>query len=160
MTLNYKKYDGNDYLQLLQKLFGYVYNYNIHFADDIFNNCKDIKMSIYLLDKEDVDMLCKYGFKQYDTAYGAGVIISLTDLYDNIDEIYDAFYAEDEVLESTQYKRYKNLKEGECCCDCGTVDVGAGMYNNAFNTVGMGDVVPAGMGTIGSGDRFDNCFTD
>jgi len=51
------------------------------------------------------------------------------------------------------------LDECDGGCDCGgAVDVGAGMYNNAFNTVGMGDVVSAGMDTLGSGDRFDNFF--
>lgn len=30
-----------------------------------------------------------------------------------------------------------------------------GGYNNLTNTLGIGDVVPAGMGTLGSGDRFD-----
>ncbi|WQJ53619.1 MAG: hypothetical protein [Wendovervirus sonii] len=52
--------------------------------------------------------------------------------------------------------------------DCGgiAVDAGTCMYNNGFNTVGMGNVVPAGYPCMtgadfandaynGSGDRFD-----
>ena len=29
------------------------------------------------------------------------------------------------------------------------------VYNNCFNTVGVGDPVPYGMNSLGSGDRFD-----
>lgn len=61
-------------------------------------------------------------------------------------------------------KALEQLNEDDCGCvggDCGAV------YNNAFNTVGMGDVVPAGHPCMtgadfandafnGSGDRFDN----
>ena len=29
------------------------------------------------------------------------------------------------------------------------------VYNTAFNTVGVGDPVPYGLNSLGSGDRFD-----
>ena len=35
---------------------------------------------------------------------------------------------------------------------CGVV------YNTPMNTVGVGDPVPFGMNSLGSGDRFDNGF--
>ena len=32
-------------------------------------------------------------------------------------------------------------------------------YNTGMNTLGIGNAVPAGSGTAGSGDKFDSCIT-
>lgn len=47
-----------------------------------------------------------------------------------------------------------DINEGECC-DCGCQGGVGAPYATLNNTIGVADVVPAGINTLGSGDRFD-----
>ena len=51
-----------------------------------------------------------------------------------------------------------NLDECECggdACPVGNFGGVTAPYSTPLNTIGVGDIVPAGVNTYGSGDRFD-----
>lgn len=48
-----------------------------------------------------------------------------------------------QLINEIENGELNKIDEGECC------------YSTGANTIGMGEVIPAGINTIGSGDRFD-----
>lgn len=79
----------------------------------------------------------------------------------------DTKYKLKEVIKNRAEKKIKEVFEEEGFCPGGayfssapgTVGGVYGPFQTLNNTVGIGDPIPAGIETAGSGDRFDNKVT-